>query len=361
MFRTGYILSRRGDLFWFLGLPFLAVGIALVCQQWLTAIALASVNLWITIPHHFATWLRTYGLSDEWARWKDRLLVGPIAIFCLTMMGLQWAPITTLLIVMLWDHQHSLMQQHGFARIYDFKAQTGATTSGRFDLAFGWIVFGNMLLNAPLFVPIWLRELYRLRLPLSVETVQLVQSISWSVTGLFLVVYLGHAALSVSRGSRLNPLKYLFLACSYGLWYFTSWHTESVLVFGIAHRLMHGLQYCVIVYLYMQRRTLQENNADGIGASLIRRGHITGFVFAGVVYAVVYQLITGGPLSDFGFGAVTFTETYSAVPQVGLPGMAADTSYDLFANTVIHSASVVHFYFDSFIWKVSDQRTQRGL
>ena len=73
MFQIGYILSRRGDLVWFIGLPFCAVLFALSSQLWLPAVALSSIALWITIPHHFATWVRTYGFSEDWKRWTGSI------------------------------------------------------------------------------------------------------------------------------------------------------------------------------------------------------------------------------------------------------------------------------------------------
>ena len=109
-FRTGYILSRRADLFWFLALPFIAVSIALGAQAWLSFAAVASVNLWITVPHHYATWVRSYGMPEEWERFKPRLIFGSIAIIALAAAGLVWAPITLTLVVLAWDHQHSIMQ-----------------------------------------------------------------------------------------------------------------------------------------------------------------------------------------------------------------------------------------------------------
>lgn len=84
--------------------------------MWLPAVALASISLWITIPHHFATWLRTYGFKEDLSRWTQRLIVGPIVIFTLTILGAIYIPITFFIVNVLWDHQHSIMQQHGFAR-----------------------------------------------------------------------------------------------------------------------------------------------------------------------------------------------------------------------------------------------------
>ena len=99
MFRTGYILNPRADSVWFLGLPFFAVALALGFQAWLPYVAVASINLWVTTPHHYATWVRSYGMPDVWEHFKARLIVGPVAIFSLTAAGLVWAPITLLLLV----------------------------------------------------------------------------------------------------------------------------------------------------------------------------------------------------------------------------------------------------------------------
>ena len=180
--RPGWILSPRHDLGWFLLLPVSAVLIAVGCHQWLPFVALVSVNLWITIPHHCATWVRTYGLEEDWQRWRGRLLLGPLMIGALAMMGHRWAPTTLLLVVTMWDHQHSIMQQHGFARIYDFKAGTGTPQTGRFDLVGNWVLYGNMFLTAPLFVQYWVRELFTWQVPVGVEAVRILQGGSWAVT-----------------------------------------------------------------------------------------------------------------------------------------------------------------------------------
>ena len=167
MFKTGYILSRRADLVWFLGLPFAAVLVALGFQRWLPYVAVASINLWITIPHHYAGWVRSYGMPDVWERFKERLVIGPFVILALTGAGLIWAPITLLLLVTAWDHQHSVMQQHGLSRVYDFKAKAGLPSTGRFDITLHFVLYGFMFLHAPMFRFLWIRELHRMDIPVS--------------------------------------------------------------------------------------------------------------------------------------------------------------------------------------------------
>lgn len=352
MFQTGYILSRRQDLIWFLTLPFLAIAAALLMQQWLPAIALASVTLLITAPHHFVTWLRTYGIDEEWKRWKTRLIVGPLVLIALVAAGVKWAPITLALIAILWDHQHSIMQQYGFARIYDFKAKTGGPRTAIFDLSLGWVLYLNLVITAPLFTRFWVGELVRWQLSPTAEFVRNIQLVSWTVAGLFLVAYVGHMIWGLRSGHRINPVKLFFISASYFLWYFTSWHTDSILVFGIAHRIMHGLQYIVMVYWYIRRKTqpTDDQPQQTQVSKLVSPGRIIRFMVACLIYAVAFQLLSGQPLERFGFGLVNFSARFSL-----------DEAYHIYAESVFSIMALTHFYFDSFIWKVREQRTQDGL
>ena len=121
--QPAYIVDRRQDYIWFVSLPFAAVCFALVSGHYLPGAALAAIALWVTIPHHFVTWLRVYGSPAEFARFKERFILGPIVLVAFAYGLIQWAPLSLVLIVTLWDHQHSLMQQYGFARVYDFQGQ----------------------------------------------------------------------------------------------------------------------------------------------------------------------------------------------------------------------------------------------
>ncbi len=374
MFRTGYILGPRADACWFLAFPFLAVGVALACHRWLPLMALASIGLWITIPHHFATWLRAYGLREDWERWKWPLIIGPLVVMAATAAGMRLAPTTLLLLTLLWDHQHSLMQQHGLARIYDFKARTGGPLTGRFDLLLHWFLYGNMLITAPLFVRLWGADVYRWQLPVTPQILIWIQYLSYGALGAFLLVYVWHTVHSVRAGHALNPVKYLFLFSSYFLWYFTSWQSDSLLVFGIAHRLMHGVQYMVIVNSYLGRK-LERNVSPMNGldreppspmflpawlVGVLASRRTLAFLGMGLAYVLLYQLLLLRPLDELGFGVVNFMGV-GPQPRPGLSDVSRATAYDLFAMALIQTIPVTHYYIDSFIWKVSDARVQRGL
>jgi hypothetical protein len=360
MFKTGYILSPRTDLIWFLGLPFFAVALALGFQAWLPYVAVASINLWITIPHHYAGWVRSYGMPDVWERFKDRLVVGPIAIVAFTIAGLQFAPITLLLLVTAWDHQHSVMQQHGLARIYDFKAGAGLKHTRRYDLGLHCVLYAFMFLNAPMFRFLWIRELHRMRIPVTVDAVELLLSASQVVLVGYLIVYAWHLFRTVQAGATINPVKYAFIAASYFLWYYVSWNTNSILMYAVAHRLMHGVQYIVMVYSYMQRTAERGVARAGFWSRMVAPGGLKWFLLGGVVYAVLFQLVINRPLDEFGFGVVNFAP-YPALPEFGIPALDYSSGYALFSQMMIYTYGLMHYYLDSFIWKVTDKQTQRGL
>jgi len=362
MVHTGYIINRYQDTIWFLSLPFWALAFALACQEWLSAVAIAAVSFWVTIPHQFVTWLRAYGVKEDWNRWKTRFIVGPVVICSLVLVGLTYAPLTLLLIATFWGYQHALMQQHGFARIYDFKAKTGAPTTPKWDLILNWVLYANLIMTAPLFSGYIIRELYRFAWPVTAEQYQQFRLICFTITGIYLLAYAGHVVWSLLKGYSLNPMKYLFLGGSYFLWYYVAWHTNAMLVQIISHDLMHGLQYIVIVYFYLERKESGQHPPDRFISRLVRPGHLWVFLAACLIYTFIYQALTAKPLDVFSFGFLNFPELYqTAIPEHGMYGMSKQTGYDLFAAMLLQATALMHYYFDSFIWKVRDVNVQKGL
>ncbi len=356
MLRAAYILDSRGDWIWFVLLPFAAVGVGLASQQWLSTIAVASFSLWVTAPHHLATWLRCFGLAEDRRRLRAPLVIGPLVLIPMVAAGLVWAPVTLLLVMFTWDHQHSIMQQYGFGRIYDHKARSGSATTARLDLALHWVLYVNMLIVAPLYTDLWVRELYRFGVPMSATTIESVQQISWFITGSFLAAYVGHMWSGLRRGETQNPIKFLFLGASYFLWYATAWWMDSIVVARIAHSIMHGVQYIVIVHSHLRRN---ESTRSTFTGWISRSGNVAYFLATCLIYALAYQAITLQPFETFGFGLFDFDWSSGGTPADAAQG--TDKAYEIYAALVIHSVALVHYYYDSFIWRVSDARVQRGL
>lgn len=342
--RPGYIIDRRYDAVWFLSLPFAAVAFALIAQRHLPGGALAAIALWVTVPHHFVTWLRVYGSSDEFDRFRERFIVGPVLMILGTYLLITYAPLSLVLLVTLWDHQHSVMQQYGFSRVYDFKAKAGARVTGRFDLALNWILFVNMLVVSPLFSVIWVRMLHEWNVAIGATAVGWIQQTSWTIAALYLVIYAGHTLWCVRQGYPLNPMKYLFLFASYFLWYFTSFTTTYLLVYAVAHRIMHGVQYIVMVYSYLRNKQERGIANSTLHEWVAKPGNVRAFLILCAAYALLFHALTEGHVRDFGFGVIGF-----------------NTNFDLFAYSLLSSFALLHYYYDAFIWKVRKPEVQKGL
>lgn len=346
----GYIHNPRADLLWFVALPFIALAIALFFHASLPYMAQASIAVWITIPHHYAGWVRGYGLEEDWSRWRTRLIVGPLLLIPTVLFGSALIPITLAIVLMLWDHQHSMMQQYGFTRIYDFKATSGAPRTGRFDFWLGIILYSNMLITAPLWAELWIAELYRWDLALEASTIQQIQTLSYSLTGAYLLFYLGHVLSNTARGYAINPMKYAFLFASYGLWYYVSWR-DSFLVYLVAHRIMHGVQYMLMVYWYVEKK----EDVTGKTPRLLGHMNILRFLLYGGLYAVVFHFATGGSVADMSFGLV------NALQADKMLDFSAEKATGFYAATAISAAAACHYYLDSYIWKIREVKTQEGL
>jgi hypothetical protein len=94
---------------------------------------------------------------------------------------------------------------------------------------------------------------------------------------------------------------------------------------------------------------------------MVGPGGMRWFLLGGIAYALLFQLLINRPLDEFGFGVVNFAP-YPAIPQFNLPALDYMASYALFSQMMIYSYGLMHYYLDSFIWKVSsDTQVQRGL
>ena len=117
----------------------------------------------------------------------------------------------------------------------------------------------------------------------------------------------------------------------------------------------------MIAYCFTQKRIERSGDKESLAARLFGKGRLKLYLAISLAYALVYQLIIGESLSAFGFGFLDFSSEYKAVPSLDLAPMSERGGYELFAALVIECCSLIHFYYDSFIWKVRDPQTQKGL
>ena len=206
-----------------------------------------------------------------------------------------------------------------------------------------------------------MREIYRFGIPLTAEIVHTIQLLSFGGAAIFVCVYLAHVLSGLRQGNSVNPLKYVFILCNYSVLYYISWHTASILIYSVANVIMHGTQYIVIVHSYMQRKIALTDRAGRFAVAIAKPGHVVGFVAMLALYALLYQLMRGRPLDEFGFGVISFMRAYQDLPELGLKTMSSKTGSELFLATIVNVPGMLHLYYDSFIWKVREKQSQAGL
>ncbi len=81
-----------------------------------------------------------------------------------------------------------------------------------------------------------------------------------------------------------------------------------------------------------------------------------------LAYSVFFQLLAGQPLYDFGIGIFNVSNVYDqAIPELGLKALTRSESFEIYAALLINLGGLLHYYTDSFIWKVRDKKVQADL
>lgn len=327
--RSAWIISPAADLMLLIASPLAIVPLVLLVatqrftveQISLVAVAFASIG------HQLPGFLRAYSDLTLFARYRWRLLLGPPIVLLGAWLIARTQLHGLILLLLVWSTWHVLMQTYGMLRIYEMK-RFGATRGyGRLDFwacvaLFAWGFVGS---EARLFV--LAETAWQVGLPML--TARGAEILRWTVGGGALVVlgcYLWSLARDFAAG-QLVWVKPLLLLSTGGLYWICGLPIVPVLL-GIAmFEIFHAIQYDALVWSYDQQL-----------------GHKVGRRF--------------GPLRRFFEGRGSFALLYlAAIAAFGGLRLLADVIDEQQTRTLLLAAltatTILHFYFDGFIWKVS--------
>ena len=331
-----WIMSWWRDLLLFVGTPLLIVPAILLAEaRWSPDSIYLFVASFGAVGHHLPGMMRAYGDRALFERFRMRFIVAPVflAAVCLAftlndMTGIQ-------LVIYMWGVWHGLMQTYGFLRIYDGKVRSVASITSRLDQAMCLVWFGAAVVLSDTRMWKVLGLFYDTGGPLIGDAwIAAARSLAtWAligVTGAFLL----NLAFMWKRGQRPSPVKLLLMATSFGFWWYSNVSVENVLV-GIAlFEVFHDVQYLSIVWFFNRNR-VKDIAAGRFTRFLFRRsgalmGAYVGLVFAYGSLNLVAQGIALEPVKRLLFG-------------------------------VLAASTLLHFYFDGFIWKVREKSTSENL
>jgi tetratricopeptide (TPR) repeat protein len=335
-----WIISPAADLGLLILTPLAIIPLVLwLANGPMTAEAIGlTVFAFASLGHHLPGLMRAYGDRELFAQFRWRFLLAPplaVAVCWLSLMTFKLHGLELLLL--LWATWHILMQTYGFLRIYDMKRGHVGRWHANWDFyacltvfAAGFLlsdirVFGiaetMSLAGVPLFGP------------------ELLAAARWLVglaTGAVLLGYLAVALRTGERVSQANWLKLTLLATT-ALLYWWSGNLSVNLLVGVAmFDIFHAIQYNAIVWYYNRRRA--EKGGDRAG--------LLPWLFHARWWALPLYLVAIAAFGGLGWW--------------GRSGGDASITSQV-AMTLFAASAMLHFYYDGFIWKVSQPKTSENL
>ncbi|MBL8848239.1 MAG: tetratricopeptide repeat protein [Planctomycetaceae bacterium] len=336
-----WILNRPLDLLLFVATPLLLVPLVLAIKSPLIGADVETIGLIVAafggFGHHLPGMIRAYGDRELFQRFRGRFILAPLVLVTVCVwLSLQRLN-AMLLILLVWGCWHALMQVYGFVRIYDAKVGSVSPVTARWDwlMCLCWFTGGQIFSSGKMarLLELWYTSGGPLVPPAAVQAFQ------WGWLAICLVVTLGflgnHVAQSRGPGPRPNPVKLLMLSGGIGFWWFCMVYVDQIIL-GIAlFEAFHDVQYLAIVWLYNCRRVSSTPNTGSFMRFLFRRSRGLLWLYIGLVFA---------------YGAISFTskDLQSSTLRAALNGF-------------VLGSTILHFYYDGFIWKVRESSTRAAL
>jgi len=313
----------------------------------LSDIAIFSVLFGLIVTgHHMPGWIRAFGEPEVYRRHKGRLWVSVFAIPALVILptaaGLGAVALTIAASFDLW---HVAMQQHGFGRIYAAKAGDRDRRSARLDLACALVWYATVVAWSDSWMQAIARSFRKAGLPLF----DLLNPRSWVVvkwaflglSGALLVAYLANAVRLWRLHGVSTPQKHLLHLVAFAVLVW-SYQSPSWYRANSVQNLFHAMQYFFMVWIYGNLSIRRDSTRPG---SFYRAlfGRRTGILFF------------AGLIGLYGLAAIALSSS-----GYRLTGVDAERTAQVIGSIGIASL-LLHFYVDSFIWKVRSKEVRQAL
>lgn len=342
--RRPWIVSAPYDLAFFVGTPALVAALVLPLGRVGSSIDVyLAVMAFSSVGHHLPGFLRAYGDRELFRRHRTRFLLAPpllygvfLAFGVLELHGM-------LLLLMAWSIWHVTMQHYGFLRIYDAKVGSTTRAAARLDWLVSVLGFAAIVLASPDYVHDLLANVFQSGGP-SVPAAWIagLRTVVWAAFGVAAAAWLAHAARSFRTDRPVSVIKMGLMAVTLGfLWYV--WVGLGDLVLGLATwEVFHDVQYFAITWVYNRRLV-----AKGLGGE----GRLMGWLFRGhAARAALYV----GAIAAYGGASWALSQ--------GLGGaLGAEVGWRAPLVALVLTSTILHYYYDGFIWKVRQERTRAGL
>ena len=358
----GWVLDPTQDAVFIIAAPLLVLAIALVAFRMLPAADATSLiivsHVVLTVAHHLPTFIRIYGDVELFKRFRWSFLLAPIiplafSVAVLAYINYRGLPVEYFLylyiMLALWDPWHFLRQHYGFMRIYDRGNEAPKPLAARMDLTLCSVWFVYIMLASGAWLAGMFQDLYATaNMPVILAIAP--DAIAWAtpvVRDLALLVTAAYAiylAWCWQRGYFISLAKLALIVMTFGVMYLmyapNAWMHSlapdwTFRVGFAAIGIVHMTQYLAIVWRYNRRLGQMPGRArTGVFARLHARG--------GWIVALFYVLVC------LAYGELITTVHDNRLLMSVLLAVG-------------FTSTLMHYYFDGFIWKLRHRQNREGL
>src|SRR6187397_2800472 len=335
--RKLWILDSWRDLILYVCTPLVILPIFLLAQaRWSPQDIYLFVAAFGAMGHHLPGMIRAYGDRVLFERFKWRFILAPLFLLAVCVAFFWWDLKGILLVVFFWGVWHGLMQTYGFCRIYDAKTGTFDALTRRLDFAMCLIWFGTAVALSPYRLSDTLDTYYMCGGPfIPPSVVNLGQNLILGAAIFVSVLFGAHFVRTWVAGHRPNPVKLGLLVTSITFWWYCNNLVSNILV-GIAlFEVFHDVQYLSLVWIYNRNRVEKDQNIGGFMRFIFRRsGSLVG-LYLGLIFA---------------YGSLAYFNSQLQIETI-----------KRVLTGVVSASTLLHFYYDGFIWKVRESSTRQAL
>jgi tetratricopeptide repeat protein len=341
-----WILNLWMDLLLFVATPLLIIPAVFLLQSSWVGVEAETIGVMVfsfgALGHHLPGMIRAYGDRELFQRFRARFLIAPVLLVVLAVAVAQYQLHTLTLVILIWGCWHGLMQVYGFVRIYDAKVGFHSAATAHWDwlLLASWFGTAQVFSDSKMadFLELWYQSGGLLIPP------AFVFAFRWVCLGISIAILIGFLTNHVVQTYRgrienkptPNPVKLLLLVSGISFWWFAMVFVENPIVGVAFFEIFHDVQYLAIVWLYNCRRVNATSDLGGFMKFLFRRGPGMLSLYVGLVF--VYGI----------YGFLHNRTAQDDVLQRSLLGL-------------VWASTILHYYYDGFIWKVREKSTRLGL
>ena len=333
-----WIISPFSDLFFFIGTPLFCLVTMLPLREFVDSqtIAFYALALFAT-GHHLPGFMRAYGDPELFSTFKEKFVIAPVVVLFVTALA-QFNTLHGLfLMVLVWEVWHLFMQHYGIMRIYDAKNKIFSRLNARLDWAMTLCAFVTVVIYSPEYFHRILDHNQRVGLPFpSVELTFFLKELLFYFTMTVFAAYLANLVHRTVTGQKISLPKMAVMATTVFIIYYGWIHINDLVIGYAAFAVFHDIQYFAIVWVY--------NN------NLVKRQERTTKVLRTFFTTRTLPILAAYMLVSFAYGSINMMEGFLKSEQ-------AINVIEIFVIT----STILHYYFDGFIWKMKDRKNQANL